>query len=295
MNNPSQQQTPVWFVTGASNGIGLELVSQLLKQGHRVAATSRDADRLRRKFGTESTDFLPLTVHLASEASVGEAIKTTVEQFSRIDVVVNIVGFRLVGSLEAVTDEEARTSFDINVFGMLNVIRQVMPHLRQQRSGHIVNFSSVSGITGTTYPGWGVYCATKFAVEGLSEALAAEVAPFGIKVTIVEPGGFHTNFVKSDSLEMARNSIEDYALVRQWESLLSQLKVRDLPEGELPNDPAKAAAILIQITGEANPPLHLLLGQDAYDMAKGKIKALQDDMESWKDLSLSTGFPQPVA
>lgn len=278
----------VWFITGASKGFGLALVGQLLQLGHRVAATSRDVAELRRAVGVESADFLPMAVDLTTEDSVGEAVRATVGQFGRIDVVVNNAGYGQLGSLEELTNNEARANFEVNVFGTLNVIRQVMPQLRKQQSGHILNLSSIAGITGG-FPGWGIYCATKFAVEGLSESLSAEVAPFGIKVTIVEPGYFRTDFLSSGSLRVPDGQVKEYALVRESETVhQGQIK------GNQPGDPAKAAAAMIQIAAESNPPLHLLLGQDAYELANQKIKALQDDMIQWKDLTLSTGFAEPA-
>lgn len=289
MNNSSQQQTPVWFITGASNGIGFELVSHLLKQGTRVTATTRDVARLRQRLGADvdSATFLPLAVNLASESSVCEAIQATVSQFGRIDVVVNNAAFVQMGGLEEVTDEEARDVFNINVFGMLNVIRQVMPYLRNQQSGHFLNFSSLAGLTGTV-PGMGVYSATKFAVEGLSEALSAEAAPFGIKVTVIEPAAYRTGFHKSGSIKLSQTKLESYVAVRQTEAYLIE------SADDNPGDPVKAASALIQLVGNKNPPLHLVLGQFAYSLTNSKIKALQDDMATWKELSFSTEFPESV-
>ena len=288
MNNEQQRQTQVWFITGASKGFGLELVNQLLQQGHHVAATSRDIAQLRQAVDTESTDFLPMAVDLATESSVGEAIQATIRQFGRIDVVVNNAGYGQLGSLEELTNEEARANFEVNVFGMLNVIRQVMPQLRKQQSGHILNISSIAGITGN-FPGWGVYCATKFAVEGLSESLAAEVAPFGVKITIVEPGYFRTEFLSSGSMQVAKNRIDEYTLVRESEAV-HQRQIK----GNQTGDPVKAAAAMIRITGEPTPPMHLFLGQDAYDMAQLKIEALQAELRQWKDVTVSTGFSESV-
>ena len=275
--------TQVWFITGASKGFGLELVKQLLQQGHQVAATSRDISELRAAVGPESASFLPLAVDITAEASVGQAIDATVRQFGRLDVVVNNAGYGQLGGLEEVSDAEARENFDVNVFGTLNVIRHALPQLRQQQRGHIMNFSSIAGILGS-FPGWGVYCATKFAVEGLSEALAAEVAPFGIKVTVVAPGYFRTNFLKSGSLKLAAEQLPAYQLVRDNEAYHEQLQQANTQLG----DPAKAAAALIEIAAAPNPPVHLLLGEDAYGMAEAKIKNLQDDMAPWKALSLAT-------
>lgn len=289
MDNDRQTQT--WFVTGASRGFGLELVRQLLRQGHRVAATSRDVAELRRAVGTDAdaADFLALAVELGVESSVGAAVRTTVERFGRIDVVVNNAGYGQLGSLEELSDAEARANFEVNVFGTLNVVRQVMPQLRRQGSGHVVNISSIAGRVGG-FPGWGVYCATKFAVEGLSEALAAEVAPFGVKVTIVEPGYFRTNFLSSGSLRLAAQPIDDYALVRQ-----SEAYHREHVLGNQPGDPVRAAEAIIRIAGEATPPLHLLLGQDAHDLATARLQALTEEVERWRDVTLSTGFAATAA
>jgi NAD(P)-dependent dehydrogenase (short-subunit alcohol dehydrogenase family) len=281
------EKQQVWFITGASKGFGLELVKQLRQQGHLVAATSRNVAELRQAAGPEAADFLPLAVELASEASVGAAIAATVAQFGRIDVVANNAGYGQLGSLEELTDAEARANFEVNVFGTLNVVRQVLPQLRQQQSGHILNFSSIAGLMGQ-FPGWGIYCATKFAVEGLSESLAAEVTPFGVKVTIVEPGYFRTNFLESGSLRTAENQLDAYTLVRESEAMHTQIK------GNQPGDPVKAVAAIIAVAAAPNPPLHLLLGQDAYDMANVKVQALQADMAQWKHMTVATGFAEAV-
>jgi NAD(P)-dependent dehydrogenase (short-subunit alcohol dehydrogenase family) len=280
----TQALTPqVWFITGASKGFGLELVKQLLAQGHQVAATSRNAQELRTAVGSDSPNFLPLAVELTAEARVGEALAATVRQFGRLDVVVNNAGYGQLGSLEEVTDAEARANFEVNVFGTLNVIRHAMPQLRQQQRGHIVNFSSIAGIQGG-FPGWGVYCATKFAVEGLSEALAAEVAPFGVKVTVVAPGYFRTNFLQAGSLKLATAKLPAYQVVRDNEAYHDQIREAHSQLG----DPAKGAAALIQIAAESDPPVHLLLGADAYRLAEAKIKSLQAEMATWQALAHAT-------
>lgn len=274
----------VWFVTGASKGLGLSLVKQLINQGHRVAATSRNLKDLQQAVGPQSDGFLPLAVDLKTESSVAEAIEKTVSHFGKIDVVVNNAGYGLLGGLEELTDQEARENFDVNVFGSLNVIRQALPHLRNQQSGHIINLSSIGGFTGA-FPGFGIYCATKFAVEGFSESLATEVKAFGIKVTVVEPGYFRTEFLTSGSLSIPQNQLEAYQSVRD-----SQQAHQQQINGNQPGDPEKAVAALIRITNEANPPLHLFLGQDAYDLAHEKIEAVRNDLETWKAVTVSTGF-----
>ncbi len=274
----------VWFVTGASKGLGLVLVKQLLEQGHAVAATSRNQQELLDAVGTTTSSFLPLQVNLTDESSVQRAIEATIQTLGGLDVVVNNAGYGLSGSLEELTDEESRNNFDINVFGSLNVIRQAMPQLRKQGAGHILNISSVGGFFGS-FPGWGIYCATKFAVEGFSESLAAEVKAFGVHVTIVEPGYFRTNFLTSDSMGLPKNQIDAYKEVRESQQFHQQEM-----NGNQPGDPEKAAAAMIRITTEPNPPLHLFLGQDAYDLARTKLNAVQQELEQWKELTVSTGF-----
>jgi NAD(P)-dependent dehydrogenase (short-subunit alcohol dehydrogenase family) len=274
----------VWFITGASKGFGLELVNQLLALGHQVAATSRNADELREAANTQSADFLPLGVELTNETSVADAVEATIEKFGRIDVVVNNAGYGQLGALEELTDAESRANFDVNVFGLLNVTRKVLPQLRKQQSGHVLNVSSIAGITGA-FPGWGIYCATKFAVEGLTESFAAEVAPFNIKVTLVEPGYFRTSFLKSGSMRSAGSKNEAYELVRQSEAYHAELEQKGQP-----GDPVKGVEAIIRIVGEANPPLHFLLGPDAVNLAEAKIESLQKDIAQWRELSVSTDF-----
>lgn len=284
MGNFAMTNIKTWFISGASRGFGLELVRQLLQQGQQVAATSRDVDELRRVVGAGFDSFLPLGVNLASESSVADAVSATIERFGRIDVVVNNAGYGQLGAIEELSDAETRANFEVNVFGTLNVIRQTMPQLRRQQGGHVINYSSIAGRVGG-FPGWGVYCATKFAVEGLSEALAAEAAPFGVKVTIVEPGYFRTNFLSSGSLRVATNQLQEYELVRQ-----SEAYHRDHILGSQPGDPVKAAAAVIRVAQVKNPPLHLLLGADAYDLASSRLQQLAEEMEQWKGMTLSTGF-----
>lgn len=175
----------VWLVTGASKGLGLALVKRLLTEGYRVAATSRTVESLDREIGA-SENFLPLGVDITDENSVKNAIDRTLKTFGAIDVVVNNAGYGQLGTLEELSDKEARQNFDTNVFGLLNVMRNVMPHLRGKKSGHIINISSIAGFLGA-FPGWGIYNATKFAVAGLTEAFSAEAASLGIKTTIVYP------------------------------------------------------------------------------------------------------------
>jgi len=279
-------QQKVWYITGASKGLGLSLVKQLLSAGHKVAATSRSLSDLENAVGTDDANFLPLAVDLKDEASVNGSVSATVSAFGQIDVVVNNAGYGLIGSLEELSDKESRDNFEINVFGMLNVIRNVMPQLRKQRSGHIINISSIGGFSGA-FPGFGIYCATKFAVVGLSESLSAEAKTFGIKVTVVQPGYFRTNFLSAGSIAVPANQIDDYAEVRE-----SQQAHEASIDGNQPGDPEKAVAAMIEVANAENPPLHLFLGKDAYQMADLKILSVQNDMDKWEGLATATDFDQ---
>ncbi|MEO6980493.1 MAG: oxidoreductase [Mucilaginibacter sp.] len=282
MKNTNNENKKVWFITGASKGFGLSLVKQLLAAGEKVAATTRYVASLVKATGETSENFLPLHVNLSDEKSVEEAIQTTINTFGHIDVVINNAGYGIGGSIEELTDEEARESFDINVFGTLNVIRAVMPSMREQRSGHIINISSIAGITAGT--GWALYAATKFAVVGLSEVLAEDVKEFGIKVTVVAPGAFRTNFLAADSLVMTKSPIEAYSDVRNSHARYLQM------DGQQVGDPEKAAAAMIKIADEDNPPLHLLLGEDAYNRAMAKLLVLDKEFRLNEELSKSMAY-----
>jgi len=186
----------VWLVTGASKGLGLALVRQLLAAGYAVAATSRNLAELQNAVPAAPEYFLPLRMDLSSEASVRQAIETTISTLGGLDVVVNNAGYGQLGGLEEITDQEVRQNFEVNVFGLLSVLRYATPHLRQQGAGRVFNISSIGGFTGA-FPGWGVYCGTKFAVAGLTESYAAEMKDFGVYATVVYPGYFRTEFLTS--------------------------------------------------------------------------------------------------
>lgn len=273
----------VWFVTGASKGLGLSLVKQLLNSGYKVAATSRKLTDLSQAVG-EHENFLPLAVDITTEESVANAVADTITRFGKIDVVVNNAGYGLTGSLEELSDEEARENFNVNVFGSLNVIRQVMPHLRAQQSGQIFNISSVGGFTGN-FPGFGIYCATKFAVHGFTESLAAEAKAFNVKATVVYPGYFRTNFLQPDSLVTPRNEIAAYKDVRAVQAAHQN----DI-NGNQAGDPDKAALVLIAVAESPQAPVHLFLGEDAYHMADLKIDIIKADLAAWQEQATATGF-----
>lgn len=274
----------VWLVTGASKGLGLTLVKKLLQQGYAVAATSRTLDALHNEISRQTASFLPLQVDLVNEQSVAGAVSETIKTFGKVDVVVNNAGYGQIGTLEELSDAEARQNFDINVFGSLNVIRAVMPHLREQKSGVIFNISSVGGFTGN-FPGWGIYCATKFAMAGFTESLAAEVKSFGISATVVYPGYFRTEFLSKGSLNTPKNEIAAYAEARELQKLHEE-QIR----GNQPGDPDKAADVLIEVANSTNPPLHLFLGADAYNMAKAKMESVKQDMDAVEGIATATNF-----
>lgn len=272
----------VWFVTGASKGLGLSLVKQLLATGQLVAATSRKEADLINAVGAQSEHFLPLQTDLTNDAGVWSAIDKTITTFGRIDVVVNNAGYGIGGSIEELNDEETRESFDVNVFGTLNVIRHAMPHMRAQRSGHIINISSIAGIAPGT--GWSVYGAAKHAVVGLSEVLAEDVKEFGIKVTVVAPGAFRTSFLTDESLTMAKEPIPAYTAVRSSHERLLGMN------GKQTGSPEKAAKALIAIVNEQKPPVYLLLGSDAYDRGLAKLELLKNAFKEQEELTKSTDF-----
>jgi NAD(P)-dependent dehydrogenase (short-subunit alcohol dehydrogenase family) len=196
--------------------------------------------------------------------------------------VVNNAGYGIGGSIEELSDAETRQAFDVNVFGTLNVCRQALPQLRQQGAGHIINISSIAALAGAT--GWAVYSATKAAVSAFTEVLAQDVASFGIKATVVEPGGFRTNFLTPESLTLPQQPIAAYEDIRASHARYLALN------GAQGGDPEKAAAAIIQLAAEANPPLHLLLGPDAYQRASNKLDVLRQNFEAWQLLTLSTSF-----
>ncbi|EDM38017.1 short chain dehydrogenase [Pedobacter sp. BAL39] len=278
-----ENQQKTWFITGASQGMGLILTQQLLAQGYNVAATARNLVTLQNAVGSSSSQFLPLQVDISNEESVKSAVDAAIAKFNRIDVLVNNAGFGLIGGIEESSATEVQYSFDVNVFGLLHVTRQVLPYMREAQSGQIFNLSSVFGLIAGA--GWGIYCATKFAVEGLSEALAQEVNPFGINVTIIEPGYVRTNFLKSSSIAVPANPISAYTAIAEEK----RKHLEDVPGNQI-GDPAKIAAVMIELSKSQDPPLRLLLGSDALQFADYKIQMLQTGIEANRALSLSTDF-----
>ncbi|MCT2560747.1 SDR family NAD(P)-dependent oxidoreductase [Chryseobacterium herbae] len=272
----------VWFVTGASKGLGLALVKKLLENNYRVAAATRNAQSLISEIGETSDVFLPIELNLTDNEDVQSAVSKTIEHFGQLDVVVNNAGYGQIGTLEELTDREARANFDVNVFGTLNVIRNAVPYLREKKSGHIFNISSIGGYSGN-FPGWGIYCATKFAVAGLTEALAEEIKEFGVHATVVYPGYFRTDFLSKDSVKTPEHPIKAYETARSSE----QAHLNEI-NGNQPNDPEKGAAAIIALSKEQNPPVHFLLGSGTAEFLDNKIKTITADAKQWEALTMST-------
>ena len=271
-----------WFITGASKGLGLALVKQLLKAGQKVAATSRNTVVLTEAVNHTGNNFLALGVDLAEDTSVKQAIAKAVETFGAIDVLINNAGYGIGGSFEELTNEEVRAAFDVNVFGTINTIRHTLPYMRQQRSGHIINISSIAGFAATI--GWAPYAATKFAIMGLTEVLAEDVRSFGIKATVVAPGAFRTSFLTDESIGLPQNPIAEYEDIRASHARLMSY------DGKQAGDPEKAAAVMIATGFNPNPPVHLFLGSDAYQRAIAKTDSIKAGLEAGKDISFSTDY-----
>jgi NAD(P)-dependent dehydrogenase (short-subunit alcohol dehydrogenase family) len=269
----------VWYVTGASKGLGLALVKKLLSEGYRVAATSRNISSLTRAVGAED-NFLPLEVDLGNDESVAASMQATHEKFGSIDVVVNNAGYGIGGAVEELSRKEVSDSFDVNVFATITVIQKAMPYLRVQRSGHIMNIASIAGIAGAV--GWAVYAAAKSAVIALSDVLAQDVKSLGIKVTAIAPGAFRTQFLSQESLALSKNKIDDYKEIRESHARYLAM------DGKQIGDPVKAAEALIKVALMPEPPVLLFLGSDAYTRASGKLNLMVGELEQWKDISDST-------
>lgn len=273
----------VWYVTGASQGLGLTLVRRLLDKGYRVAATSRDAHTLSLAVGLiDRNRFLPLAVDLNNPDCIDESIRQTLAAFGQIDVAVNNAGYGMAGTVEEIAGQDVINIFKINVLATIDVVKRVLPVMRSQRSGYIINIGSVAGFAGA--PGWSIYSATKSAVAAFSEVLALDVQEFNIKVTIVEPSGFRTSFLTKDSLAYTESKIDGYKAIKDTQERYLAAN------GKQPGDPDKASEILIGLAESEQPPLHLYLGQDAYNRAAEKLKTMTAELDQWKATTISADF-----
>jgi NADP-dependent 3-hydroxy acid dehydrogenase YdfG len=270
-----------WLITGASRGFGAEIAKAVLAAGDRLIATARRQSDLQ-QFDS-NTDVLTLSMDVTDEAQVKTAIATALEKFGQIDVLINNAGFGLLGAIEECSAEEVESVYRTNVFGLLNVTRAVLPSMRQQRSGHIINISSIGGYR--SYPGWGIYGSTKFAVEGITEALYYELAPLGIHATVIEPGFFRTNFLDSSSLHRSALQVPDYAqTVGKTSDMATERNYQQ------PGDPTKLAQAILQVVNASEPPLRLPLGTDTLKAIAEKNAYVEQEIAQWRTLAASTDY-----
>lgn len=277
-----------WFITGASRGFGALITQEALNAGDAVVATARNPQTITDRFG-EHPNLLAVALDVTDETQAHAAAEAAVKRFGTIDILLNNAGYGLLGAVEEATAEEIEKLYATNVFGVLKVTRAILPHMRRQRSGHVINISSIGGYVG--FPGWGVYGSTKFAIEGITEALAVEVKPMGIKVTVVEPGFFRTDFLDETSLSVSPSSIADYAQTPAG-------AMRDFASGKnhgQPGDPARFAKGMITLANAENPPLRMLFGTDTIAAIEAKNASVAEELAIWRDLAASTDFPAETA
>ena len=271
-----------WLITGCSGGFGKLLAEAAAARGDQVVATARNTASLEELRQRHPATVRAVALDVTQADSIAHAVAATETAFGRLDVLVNNAGHGFMGAIEEATPDEYRPLFEVNVFGLIETTRAALPLLRRTGGGRIVNLSSGAGIIGMG--GHGYYNATKFAVEGLSEALAQEVAPLGIHVIIVEPGPFRTEFL-GRSIAVARRQIEAYAATGG-----AARTYREGNDGRQPGDPAKAVAVMMQAIDAEDPPLHLPIGPRAFDLAERKLAALRKDMDAWRPVAIDTDF-----
>ena len=278
------QAGKVWFITGASTGFGREMAEQLLADGAKVVATARKPEQLSDLAAKYPETALILPLDVTKDAAVQSAVEKTLATFGHVDVLVNNAGYGTAGAVEEVTEAEFMPMYETNVFGLIRVTKALLPQFRERRSGHIVNLSSIGGLVGL--PGWGLYNSSKFAVEGLSEALFVELAPLGVKVLIVEPGPFRTDFLGRSGQEAAQR-IADYdqtsGKTREY------MKTND---GKQAGDPVRAVQAIIAAVASPNTPKHLLLGKLALTRFRQKLDEFTQEIAAWEPVTLGSDFPE---
>ena len=281
------QSSDVWFITGCSTGFGRELAKIVLDRGYRAVVTARDPAKIQDLTKGHEGRALALKLDVTDKAQVTEAVKWAEAAFGSVDVLVNNAGFGYVGALEESDDADIREMMETNFWGLAAMIHAVLPGMRQRRRGNIVNISSVGGLVG--FPGVAYYNASNFAVEGLSEGLSKEVAPLGIKVLVVEPGPFRTDWA-GRSLKKSKEQISDYAETAGAfrERILSR-------DGKQVGDPVRACEAIIEALASGNPPLHLVLGLIALETTRDKIEKLGEELDAWEKTSLSADYPEGIA
>jgi NAD(P)-dependent dehydrogenase (short-subunit alcohol dehydrogenase family) len=279
----SQKNSLTWFITGCSSGFGRQLTKVVLARGYRAAVTARDASQVEDLVVGYEDRTLALQLDVTDPAQAAESVRHAEEHFGGIDVLVNNAGIGYFAAVEESEEKDIRRMFEIDFFGLARMTQAVLPGMRKHRRGHIINISSIAGLA--PFASLGYYCGAKFAVEGLSECLAMEVGPLGIKVTLVEPSGFRTDWAGRSANE-ASVEIADYAATAG----AVRRQLREL-SGKQPGDPVRAASAIIQAVETPNPPLHLLLGNDALRMARERLGALRHDFDTWQNVTVGADFP----
>ncbi|MGV6875534.1 oxidoreductase [Pseudochelatococcus sp. B33] len=283
MENAPVDNAPVWFITGCSTGFGQALARQVIARGDRAVVTARDKSRLADLVEGHETTALALDLDVTRPDQIEAAVAAAEERFGRIDVLVNNAGYGYLATIEEGEEAEIRRQFDTNVFGLFAVTRAVLPVMRRQRSGHVISIASVAGFVG--FPGSGYYAASKHAVEGWSDSLAAEGKPIGIKVTCIEPGPFRTDWA-GRSMTQTPNRIAEYA-----ETAGVRFARATEQSGKQPGDPARAAAAIIRIAGADDAPRHLVLGAFGIEQVTKRLNAALADIEAWRETGLAADFP----
>ena len=283
MNPSTHDYKRVWMITGASRGIGARIAEAALAHGDAVVATARDASAIEQRFG-KLPGLLAVELDVTDETKAKRAVEAALDRFGRIDVLVNNAGYGLLGAVEEAGADEVRRLYETNVFGLLNVTRAALPSMRKRRSGHIINISSLGGYRSAA--GFGVYCSTKFAVEGLTEALHAELEPLGIHATVVEPGYFRTDFLETQSLVTSPKEIDDYAAT----SGVVRVRAKQISLNQ-PGDPVRLAQALLTLVSAPRPPLRLPMGSDTLQVIRDKHSFVEQETAEWRALAASTDFP----
>lgn len=274
----------VWFITGASTGLGRLLAEEVLKRREHVVATARDIAKIQDLAQQYPETARTFALDVTSASAISSVTEQAIAAFGRIDVLVNNAGYGVNGAIEEVSDDEFEHMFQTNIYGVVRTTRALLPHMRERRSGHILNLSSVAGLIGTA--GWGFYAATKFAVEGFSEALAAEMKPLGVHVTVIEPGPFRTDFL-GRSGKLAEKELPDYKETAG--------KARDYlrnNSGKQAGDPQKAIEAMITVVDSPEPPLHLLLGKSSLKRFREKLVSWGTEMDQWEEVTVGADFPE---
>ena len=273
----------VWFITGCSTGFGRELAKQVLELGHKAVVASRKTDDVADIVADYPDTSIAVKLDVTNSDEIKSSVEEAIKKFGQIDVLVNNAGIGYFGAIEESEDDEVRRMFEINFWGLANMTKAVLPLMRKQRSGNIVNIASIGGLVG--FPAVGYYNATKFAVDGFSDALSKETAPLGIKVTVVCPSGFRTDWA-GRSANNSKIVIDDYKTTAET----NKNNIRGY-SGKQPGDPVRAAKAIIDAVESENPPLHLLLGAAALKGARNKLEVLKKDFDTWEDTTTGADFP----